>query len=325
LGTSEVKGEGNSINYKYRMHDPRVGRFFAVDPLKSSYPWNSPYAFSENKVIAYRELEGLESSISIENNTYFVKLENASFSAIIRQSNEYFTDAINRVNDNANNFAINTQMFDNNDSYWSYYTAKTPKDRNLYPAQGYTIDKSKIISGRSSKYTFYFRLSSSSCKWSCGFGNPELSDSEFAFGGGTPLIVNGLKYGVGNIYKKGTPSHIAKNKFKKVAPENYKYLLQRNNNGFTAQNKKKKTVGKTILGYNSKDDTWIIVSQPNNSPGFSYTEIRDKLYNLGYDNVLGFDGSSSATLYQDGKSMSEPNIRKNSTIPAGVNTSVPNN
>jgi RHS repeat-associated protein len=57
----EIKGNGNSVNYKYRMHDPRLGRFFAVDPLTSSYPWNSPYAFSENKVIAWIELEGLES------------------------------------------------------------------------------------------------------------------------------------------------------------------------------------------------------------------------------------------------------------------------
>ncbi|NRA12054.1 MAG: hypothetical protein HRT57_08895, partial [Crocinitomicaceae bacterium] len=56
----EVKGEGNSINYKYRMHDPRVGRFFAVDPLASKYPHNSPYAFSENRVIDGIELEGLE-------------------------------------------------------------------------------------------------------------------------------------------------------------------------------------------------------------------------------------------------------------------------
>jgi RHS repeat-associated protein len=56
----EIKGEGNSLNYKYRMHDPRVGRFFAVDPLTASYPWNSPYAFSENRVIDGVELEGLE-------------------------------------------------------------------------------------------------------------------------------------------------------------------------------------------------------------------------------------------------------------------------
>ena len=57
---NEIKGEGNSINYKYRMHDPRIGRFFAVDPLAAKYPWNSPYAFSENQVIKFIELEGLE-------------------------------------------------------------------------------------------------------------------------------------------------------------------------------------------------------------------------------------------------------------------------
>jgi RHS repeat-associated protein len=57
----EIKGEGNSLNYEYRMHDPRVGRFFAIDPLEGKYPWNSPYAFSENRVIDSGELEGLES------------------------------------------------------------------------------------------------------------------------------------------------------------------------------------------------------------------------------------------------------------------------
>jgi RHS repeat-associated protein len=57
---NEVKGEGNSVNYKYRMHDPRIGRFFAVDPLAPEYPHNSPYAFSENVVINAVELEGLE-------------------------------------------------------------------------------------------------------------------------------------------------------------------------------------------------------------------------------------------------------------------------
>jgi RHS repeat-associated protein len=56
----ELKGAGNSVNYKYRMHDPRVGRFFAVDPLASKYPWNSTYAFSENRVLDAIELEGLE-------------------------------------------------------------------------------------------------------------------------------------------------------------------------------------------------------------------------------------------------------------------------
>ncbi len=42
------------------MHDPRIGRFFAIDPLAAKYPHNSVYAFSENRVIDGVELEGLE-------------------------------------------------------------------------------------------------------------------------------------------------------------------------------------------------------------------------------------------------------------------------
>jgi RHS repeat-associated protein len=61
----EVKGEGNSINYTYRMHDTRLGRFLSIDPLHASYPWNSPYAFSENRLIDAVELEGLEAKIII--------------------------------------------------------------------------------------------------------------------------------------------------------------------------------------------------------------------------------------------------------------------
>ena len=57
---NEIKLNGNSVNFKYRMHDPRLGRFFATDPLEVKYPWNSPYAFQENKLGLGVELEGLE-------------------------------------------------------------------------------------------------------------------------------------------------------------------------------------------------------------------------------------------------------------------------
>ena len=58
----EIKGEGNSLNYTFRMHDPRVGRFFATDPLEFKFPFYSPYQFSSNTPIVAIELEGLESS-----------------------------------------------------------------------------------------------------------------------------------------------------------------------------------------------------------------------------------------------------------------------
>lgn len=58
----EVYGAtGTSYAFEYRMHDTRVGRFWSIDPLAAKYPHNSPYAFSENRVIDAFELEGLES------------------------------------------------------------------------------------------------------------------------------------------------------------------------------------------------------------------------------------------------------------------------
>ncbi len=45
---------------EYRISDNQLGRFFSIDPLASKYPWNSVYAFSENRLIDGIELEGLE-------------------------------------------------------------------------------------------------------------------------------------------------------------------------------------------------------------------------------------------------------------------------
>jgi RHS repeat-associated protein len=51
---------GSALSFEYRVHDARVGRFLSLDPLMASYPWNSPYTFSENRVIDGVDLEGLE-------------------------------------------------------------------------------------------------------------------------------------------------------------------------------------------------------------------------------------------------------------------------
>jgi RHS repeat-associated protein len=57
---NEIKGVGNSLEFKYRIYDSRLGRFLSIDPLAKSYPWNSCYAFAENRVIDCIELEGAE-------------------------------------------------------------------------------------------------------------------------------------------------------------------------------------------------------------------------------------------------------------------------
>lgn len=67
---NEIKGEGNSVNYTFRMHDPRLGRFFAIDPLAHNFSWNSPYSFSENRVIDGIDLEGREWSKNVTYNPF---------------------------------------------------------------------------------------------------------------------------------------------------------------------------------------------------------------------------------------------------------------
>jgi len=61
---NEVKGTGNEQDYGMRIYDPRLGRFLSTDPLFSSFPWNSQYAFSENDPISNIDLDGLEKAKS---------------------------------------------------------------------------------------------------------------------------------------------------------------------------------------------------------------------------------------------------------------------
>jgi len=88
----EVKGEGNSVNYKYRMHDPRLGRFFAVDPLAAKYAHNSTYSFCENKVIHCIELEGLE-AWEVKNRWTLQMIKNYK-SQIITQTDEWIANKV---------------------------------------------------------------------------------------------------------------------------------------------------------------------------------------------------------------------------------------
>jgi RHS repeat-associated protein len=125
----EIKGEGNSLNYTFRMHDPRVGRFFAVDPLFRKYPELTPYQFNGNSPIMSIELEGLEASkdanakgkvkpetgdcegckligledgdygSDVQNQIYIEKFENVTKAAYEKLKTAFTTDPGN-VNDN---------------------------------------------------------------------------------------------------------------------------------------------------------------------------------------------------------------------------------
>lgn len=52
--------ELNWDSFKWRNYDYAIGRFLNIDPLAMDFTYNSPYAFTENKIGMGRELEGCE-------------------------------------------------------------------------------------------------------------------------------------------------------------------------------------------------------------------------------------------------------------------------
>ena len=66
---------GHGSFFKYRISDNRLGRFFSIDPLFRKYPHYSTYSFSGNKLIAFRELEGLEEESAIDDYGAWTKVE----------------------------------------------------------------------------------------------------------------------------------------------------------------------------------------------------------------------------------------------------------
>jgi RHS repeat-associated protein len=116
----EIKGAGNSYSFKFRIYDARLGRFLSVDPLASSYPWNSTYAFAENDVIRAIDLEGLEKYIVTARS--FIPMEKLSNPNPFGTSDYFGGD--NRTYYTVNNASYRTEQkvvadFDANKVYYT--------------------------------------------------------------------------------------------------------------------------------------------------------------------------------------------------------------
>jgi RHS repeat-associated protein len=55
---NEVKGNGNSLDYGARSYDPRLGRWYSVDPMRQVYSALSPYAFGANNPLNLMDVDG---------------------------------------------------------------------------------------------------------------------------------------------------------------------------------------------------------------------------------------------------------------------------
>ncbi len=92
----------NWSSFKYRNYDYAIGRFMSVDPLAEKFPYNSTYAFQENKMGLGRELEGLElklDRISKDGKTYYFtyKVKPVNNSGML--NDKQFNNLINKRKD----------------------------------------------------------------------------------------------------------------------------------------------------------------------------------------------------------------------------------
>ena len=97
----ETYGDGNIYDYGFRVYDPRLGRFFSVDPLTKSYAWYTPYQFAGNTPIQAIDIDGLEEFI-----IHYETFENSKGEAILYKVNHRYLTQAERGNHNPSTFMI---------------------------------------------------------------------------------------------------------------------------------------------------------------------------------------------------------------------------
>ncbi len=129
---SDIYGESNVYEFKFRIHDARTGRFLSQDPLFKEYPWNSPYAFAENRVIDGVDLEGKEWKIATIDPTTgktVVQITNTPQTPTLDRDEQAWFDLVtNSANPNPN---INNNTADFNNSVFFFnekFGANTPEN-----------------------------------------------------------------------------------------------------------------------------------------------------------------------------------------------------
>jgi RHS repeat-associated protein len=93
---NEVMGEGNFEDYGMRSYNPRIGRFFSVDPLTKLYPELTPYQFASNSPISGVDLDGLEYYYAADGK--FIGKVGESIAVMILNSDAIEKDVIIQIN-----------------------------------------------------------------------------------------------------------------------------------------------------------------------------------------------------------------------------------
>lgn len=110
------KGEGNSLDFGERMYDPRIGRWFKIDPQASQMPQVSPYSFALNNPVYLTDEDGEIPIIPL-----LLKATAAAAADMLLQASMiYLTDAT------VKDFGSAFKKIDKSDVAWSFVEGLNP-------------------------------------------------------------------------------------------------------------------------------------------------------------------------------------------------------
>jgi hypothetical protein len=180
---------------------------------------------------------------------------------------------------------------------------------------GQVVSGGSVVAGSSEPDRFYLAFNLS---WAAplpprhghpafrfGKGNPPVSGSagaDTAVGGLGPIIIGGLRYGVGNRYRAGVPTGAPSTG---PVPSTLRpYLVQRNNNTYAALQSRGAAVGKVVVAINrTLNMLLVLVQEDGGASGMSLNTLRNKLVAIGCDDAVFGDGSDSVMLTVGGNTM----------------------
>jgi hypothetical protein len=125
---------------------------------------------------------------------------------------------------------------------------------------------------------------------------------DVAVGGLGPIIIGGLSYGVGNLYRAGVPAGAPATG--PVSAPHLPYLVQRNNNHYASMLGRGASVGKVVVAINRRQEMLLaMVQRSGGSAGMTLDTLRDRLLAAGCDDAVFGDGSDSVLLVVGGATM----------------------
>lgn len=243
---------------------------------------------------------------------FLVIPSSARMEVIVRDQSELFETTVERAyNNNPFVCAINGPQY--SVSIRGLLDAayrSDPVAANRTTADGLIIREGSDTIGQSASMMFY--IAQTLGQYEFGPGDPPANATQ-AVGGVGPMIINGLRYGVGNVCQS-----MACPDSGPVPSEMQGDLIQRNNLTYADQQSRPNTTGKAIIAANTNEAKLLVIVQRDGATGISFDDLNNTLVSIGCDNAVFLDGSDSAMLHANGVFHVRPGSDKNETNTIGI-------